>query len=278
MKKQKEIKKAKPFIKWVGGTRQLMETILSLVPKDINTYYEPFLGGGAVLYSIEAKNKKASDVNSELINTYNTIKNKLEELKKELKKHVNEEEYFYMVRAWDRDENYLTKYTDVERASRFIFLNKTAFNGMWRENKKGHFNVPFGRMKNPKILDTENLPLCNKFFQDIDFSTKSFNDILSEIKEGDFIYLDPPYVPLSVTSSFTSYNKENFSLKMQQELKNFCDELNKKKVKFLLSNSSADFVLDLYKDYDITLVDAKRTINSKGDGRGSVKEVLVKNY
>lgn len=275
---KKEEQKAKPFIKWVGGKRQLMDVILSKVPSDINTYYEPFLGGGAVLYNIKAKSKKGSDVNAELINTYNVIKNKKNELIDVLGDFKNTEEDFFKIRNWDREEDFLSKYSDVQRAARFIFLNKTAFNGMWRENSKGQFNVPFGKMTNPTIVDEDNLNLCESFFKDIEFRVKSFKDILDEVKSGDFVYLDPPYVPLSATSSFTSYNKDNFTLKMHQELKDFCDALTKKGVKFLLSNSSAEFVVDLYKDYTIEYVNAKRAINSNGEGRGSVKEVLVRNY
>lgn len=275
---KKEETKAKPFIKWVGGKRQLLPVILERIPKDINTYYEPFIGGGALMYNIKSKAKKASDINEELINTYNTIKNNYKGLAIELAKHNNDEESFYKVRNWDKEEDYKTKYSEVERAARFIFLNKTAFNGMYRENSKGYYNVPFGRMVNPTILDESNLKLCNDFFQDIEFNTYSFHQILEEAVPGDFIYLDPPYVPLSATSSFTSYSKDNFTLQMHLDLKEFCDKLTEKGINFMLSNSSAQFVVDLYKDYTVELIDARRSINSKGDSRGNVKEVLVRNY
>ena len=271
-------KKAKPFIKWVGGKRQLLSTILEKTPKTINTYFEPFVGGGALFFNIEAKNKHIADVNPELINTYTVVRDNVEQLIEELSKFENTKEMFLEVRSWDREENFLTKRTDIQRAARFIFLNKTAFNGMWRENKKGFFNVPFGKMKNPTILDSINLRLCSEYLKNTEIECCSFEELLPKIKKGDFVYLDPPYVPISATSSFTSYSKGNFDLKMQESLKEFCDSLDKKGVKFILSNSAAEFVLDLYKDYNVEFVYAKRAINSKGDGRGPVKEVLVSNY
>ena len=276
----KESPKAKPFIKWVGGKRQLLPTLLKKIPKDINTYYEPFVGGGAVMYRIDSNRKHITDINPELINTYTIVRDRVEDLIDELSKeeYKNDLETYLEIRAWDRDEDFVDNRTELQRAARFIYLNKTSFNGMWRENKKGQFNVPFGKMNNPKILDDVNLRLCSQFLQDVEIECCSFESLLDNIGKDDFVYLDPPYVPLSATSSFTSYSKGNFDLKMQKSLKEFCDELNKKGVKFILSNSSAEFVLELYKDYNIEEVYAKRAINSKGDGRGPVKEVLVSNF
>lgn len=286
--------KAKPFIKWVGGKRQLLPKILEIIPKEINSYFEPFIGGGALYFNIDAKKYYISDINEELINLYSTIKNNKELLINELK--LIETEYFsykkgdkesdlksmekvyYKYRNVDRTEDYHS-WSDPKKAARFIFLNKTGFNGLYRVNKKGQNNTPFGKYYSPNILDQENLSLCSlKLNLNTTITHSSFEDILNKVKKGDFVYFDPPYVPLNKTSNFTSYSKENFNLEMQLKLKKLCDNLTKKGVKFLLSNSSADFVLDLYKEYQITMIDASRSINSDGAKRGAVKEVLVKNY
>lgn len=288
------MEKAKPFIKWVGGKRQLLPKILELVPKNINTYYEPFIGGGAVYFNIEAKNYNISDINHELVNLYDNIKNNSEKLFKELKKIQdsydklrtdNKEsdlekmsEFYYNMRNIDREEEY-KKWSSEKKAARFIFLNKTAFNGLYRVNKKGQHNVPFGKYYKPTIFDKENLIQCKLRLNDnTQISINSFEHVLEKAKKGDFVYFDPPYVPLNKTSNFTSYAKESFDKEMQIKLKETCDKLTEKGVNWMLSNSSADFVLELYKDYNINLVDASRNINSKGDKRGTVKEVLVTNY
>jgi len=288
------MEKAKPFIKWVGGKRQLLPKILELVPKNINTYYEPFNGGGAVYFNIEAKKYNISDINNELVNLYDNIKNNSTKLFKELKKIQdlydnlrtdNKDsdlekmaEFYYKMRNIDREEEY-KKWSSERKAARFIFLNKTAFNGLYRVNKKGQHNVPFGKYYKPTIFDKENLVQCNlRLNNNTEISINSFEHVLDKAKKGDFVYFDPPYVPLNKTSNFTSYAKESFDKEMQIKLKEICDKLTEKGVNWMLSNSSADFVLDLYRDYNINLVDASRNINSKGDKRGTVKEVLVTNY
>ena len=181
-----DMKKAKPFIKWVGGTRQLLPIILENIPSDINTYYEPFVGGGALLFNIKAKSYFISDINGELINVYNNIKNNKEELieiladmSNKYKKATDPKSYYLEIRAWDREDTFSQK-TSVERAARFIFLNKTAFNGMWRVNSKGQHNVPFGKMQNPTILDKENIILCNQYLSSVDIEQGSFEQILAK--------------------------------------------------------------------------------------------------
>lgn len=269
----------KPFLKWVGGKRQLLPEIHKRFPVKFNKYFELFVGGGAVLFSLENGKieKHINDYNEELINTYLTIKNDVNSLIRSLSRHKNTPEHYYMTREKDRKSNY-NKLTNVQRASRFIYLNKTGYNGLYRVNAKGEANTPFGRYANPKILDKENLLKCSEFLQNVSISCGDFYDCLDMIKENDFVYLDPPYDPVSKTANFSSYTKNGFNDDMQKKLKNFCDEVNNKNAYFLLSNSCTPFIVDLYSSYKIDEVRASRAINCKGNGRGKVSEVLVRNY
>lgn len=271
------MEKAKPFIKWVGGKRQLLDHIEQNLPTEFNNYFELFIGGGALFFHLQKQNSTLNDINEELVNLYKVVKNNVEELIDDLKRHQNNKEYFYQIRALDREDGY-QELSPVVKASRFIYLNKTCFNGLYRVNKKGYFNTPFGSYNNPKIVDEENLRLASQNLQNVKICQGSFLEREDEIKKGDFVYLDPPYAPLSATSNFTSYTKEDFNNDMQVQLRDFCRRLNEKGAYFLLSNSSAPLIYDLYKDFTIVEVLAKRNINSKGDKRGAVKEVLVKNY
>lgn len=270
-----------PFLKWVGGKRQLMPSIVEHLPENIKDYkyIEPFIGGGAVLFNLQPKNAIINDYNEELINVYQVIKNNLDELITDLKKHKNEAEYFYSIRSLDRNGEF-KKLTDVQRASRIIYLNKTCFNGLYRVNNAGEFNSPFGRYKNPNIVNEPTLKAVNKFLNsnNIDIKSGDYSDVLKQADKKCFVYLDPPYHPISESSNFTGYVQGGWNMYDQIDLKTACDELNKKGVKFLLSNSSADFIKDLYKDYKITIVKANRAINSNGADRGEVDEVLIRNY
>lgn len=268
-----------PFVKWAGGKRQLLNEIEKYIPKKITTYYEPFLGGGAVLFHLQPKKAIVNDSNSELINVYLTIKNNVDELIADLSKHKNEEEYYYKVREMDRTGE-LEHLSNVQRASRIIFLNKTCYNGLFRVNSQGHFNVPFGRYKNPNIVNDVVLKAVSKYLNenDITFLNGDFEDALSGIRKGAFVYFDPPYYPLSDSSSFTGYTLDGFSKDDQIRLKAVCDKLHERGIKFLLSNSSAPFIIDLYKDYKIEFVGANRSINSVAENRGEVQEILVRNY
>lgn len=268
----------KPVIKWVGGKRQLINELKSFLPKDYNRYFEPFIGGGALFFSLKHQNSFISDYNHELTNLYSTIKNDTDKLIKDLKKHKNTEEYYYEMRALDRDEKKYKRLSNVKKASRFIYLNKTGFNGLYRVNSKGQNNVPYGKYKNPKWLDEENLKECSKLLAHTEIQTGDFEVIKDHIKEGDFVYFDPPYVPLNETSSFTSYTDQGFDAKMQERLKELCDYIDSIGAYFMLSNSHTDYILDLYKDYDIKTVMATRAVNSKASGRGKIKEVVVLNY
>lgn len=279
MKKNK-ILLAAPVLKWVGGKRQLMGEIEKVLPKTYTTYYEPFIGGGAVLFELQPKKAVINDVNSELINLYNVIKDDVELLIEDLRKHENTSEYFYTIRERDRDRELYEKLSNIEKASRIVYLNKTCFNGLFRVNKSGEFNSPFGKYKNPNIVDEVTLRAVSKYFNkaDIKILNSDFEQSLKGIRKGSFVYLDPPYDPVSSSANFTGYDKGGFNRDEQIRLKKLCDKLDKKGVKFLLSNSATDFIKDLYKDYNIKVVKAKRAINSNGNARGEVDEVLVRNY
>lgn len=270
-----------PFLKWVGGKRQIMPSIVEHLPENIKDYkyIEPFIGGGAVLFNLQPKNAIINDYNEELINVYQVIKNNLDELIADLKKHKNEAEYFYSIRSLDRNGEF-KKLTAIQRASRVIFLNKTCFNGLYRVNSAGEFNSPFGRYKNPNIVNEPTLKAVNKFLNsnNIDIKSGDYSEILKQVDKKCFVYLDPPYHPISESSNFTGYIQGGWNIYDQIDLKTACDELHKKGVKFLLSNSSAEFIRDLYKDYKITIVKANRAINSNGADRGEVDEVLIRNY
>lgn len=269
-----------PVLKWVGGKRQLLPEIRKYIPEKISIYYEPFVGGGAVLFDLQPKKAVINDNNKELINLYEVIKNDVDSLIENLKKHKNENDYYYKIRDLDRNKEKYNQLTAVERASRILFLNKTCYNGLFRVNRAGEFNVPFGRYKNPNIVNEITLKAVSNYFNkaDITFKCGDFEEVVKGIRKGAFVYFDPPYYPISDSSSFTGYTKSGFDRGEQERLKKLCDRLNKRGIKFLLSNSASEFILDLYKDYKIQIVRAKRGINSKADKRGEVEEVLVRNY
>ncbi|WP_432784662.1 Modification methylase DpnIIA [Oligella sp. MSHR50489EDL] len=270
-----------PFLKWAGGKRQLLAEICRLLPDDYarHTHIEPFIGGGSVLFHLQPERAVINDVNDELINAYLVIKNHPEALIKDLKKHKNNAEYFYAIRALDRSESF-TDLSPIERASRLIYLNKTCFNGLYRVNKAGYFNAPFGRYKNPNIINEAVIRAVSHFLntRQITISCGHYADTLKNIDQNAFVYFDPPYHPVSRSANFTGYVKGGFDENDQIALKAVCDELHKKGIKFLLSNSATEFILDLYSDYDVHIVQARRAINSKALKRGGVEEVLVRNY
>lgn len=268
---------SKPVIKWVGGKRQLMEDIKKNMPKEYNKYFEPFIGGGALFFELKQEEAIINDYNHELTNLYEIIKNKPKELIKDLAKHQNTEEYYYSIRELDRKPNY-KRMSNVKKASRFIFLNRTGYNGLYRVNKQGQNNVPFGRYTEPKILDKENILACSETLKSTIILTGDFENIKEYIKKGDFVYFDPPYTPLNATSNFTAYTDKGFDDNMQFRLKKLCDYINSIGAYFLLSNSYTDFILNLYSEYKIVTVEANRALNCKANGRGKIKEVLVRNY
>lgn len=269
-----------PVVKWVGGKRQLLEVITPLLPKRITSYCEPFLGGGAVLFSVQPKKAIVNDLNKELITTYEVIRDDVESLIVSLKKHENTPEYFYALRDLDRNKEFYMDMDKIEKASRLLYLNKTCFNGLFRVNSSGEFNSPFGYYKNPNIVNDSVLRAVNKYFNanKIEFYSEDFSETLQRVSKGSFVYLDPPYDPVSDTANFTGYNKGGFDRSEQIRLKECCDELTSRGIKFMLSNSATSFIKELYKDYNITIVQAKRAINADAGKRGAVEEVLIRNY
>jgi DNA adenine methylase len=274
-------KLAQPFLKWAGGKRQLLPEIRKYIPKKINTYYEPFIGAGAVLFDLQPKKAVMNDINVELVNVYNVVKDNVDELIEDLKKHENDSEYFYAIRDLDRQPKY-KELTPVERASRVIYLNKTCFNGLFRVNSQGQFNVPFGKYKNPQIVNEIVLKAVHNFFSsnEVTILNTDFEKVVENAKKGDFVYFDPPYDPVSDTSSFTGYSLDGFNKDDQIRLRDLCVELDKKGCKFLLSNSATDFIKEIYeeKGFHIEIVSATRNINSVASKRGKIDEVLVMNY
>lgn len=270
-----------PILKWMGGKRQLLPEIRKHIPDDIESvrYYEPFFGGGAVLFDLKPRNAVISDINCELINVYQVIKSHPEELIAELQKYPHDKDYFYKIRGVDRKGEF-SNWSNVQKAARIIYLNKTCYNGMYRVNSNGYFNVPFGRYKNPTIVNDSAIRNLSEFFNANNIVIKSgdYKKVLARIKAPAFVYLDPPYHPVSDTSSFTGYIVGGWNKEQQQELKQYCDKLNKRGAKFLLSNSCTPFIKELYRDYQIDIVKATRHINSQPTGRGLVDEVLVRNY
>jgi len=270
-----------PFLKWVGGKRQLISSIVEQLPKDIHKrrYFEPFIGGGAVFFHLQPKNAVINDFNRELINVYNVIKDSLDGLIADLKTHKNTSEYFYRIRELDRTEKF-KELSEIQRASRIIYLNKTCYNGLYRVNNAGEFNAPFGRYKKPNIVNEPVLKAVNDFLNtnQIKISNTDYANILNEVNEKSFVYIDPPYYPISESSNFTGYIQGGWNINDQIRLREFCDRLNEKGVKFLQSNSFHSLIKTQYTNYQISVVQAKRVVNSQGADRGAVKELLIRNY
>lgn len=275
--------KPKPFVKWVGGKRQLLKQFrdLNLYPPENfdpnnSTYFEPFVGGGAVFFDLFPANARLSDLNQELVITYNVIKSNVEELIQSLQKHIHSKEYYLEIRA-----KKIKDLTDIDIASRFIYLNRTGFNGMYRVNKSGGFNVPFGKYNNPLICDEVNLRRVSQALQNVSIKYQDYKAILAEAQKGDFVYFDPPYFPVSKTASFTSYTADAFLEKEQIELRDTFIKLHKRGCFVMLSNSDTPFINEIYSGIEgvkNNKIIAGRSINSKGSGRGKITEVLITNY
>ena len=268
---------AKPFLKWAGGKRQLLSEIAKHIPAGIDRYYEPFLGGGAVFFELHKLNlferAAISDLNSDLMFTYYVIRDNLNRLIHILNKMPYNEDFYYQERAKDP-----ANLSAVDRAARMIYLNRTCFNGLYRVNKKGKFNVPMGKYTNPKIVDAENLQAVRLVLKDVLMRTLSFDNAVRHATSEDFIYFDPPYLPLSETASFTAYAACGFCYDEQVKLAELMFSLKQRNIKALLSNSYTPETRKLYKGLDIHTVSAKRNINSKGGKRGKVTELLVRTY
>jgi DNA adenine methylase len=326
----------RPFVKWVGGKIQLLPELIARISTNFSRYIEPFIGGGTLFFYLQHKQLEACretteshppkpavviDINEELINTYQVIRDNPEELIADLKKHIYDPEYYYQIRNIDRVDDYRS-WSKIQKASRLIYLNKTCFNGLYRVNSKGHFNSPIGKYKNPKIVDEINLRTCSQFLQNTKIICGSFLEVeklveenaispsqgdISErlspesnsgraadvdaarplkapcvykpraISKDDFVYFDPPYAPLNATSNFTEYSQNGFDESMQLSLRDLCLRLDRLSVRFMVSNSNAPLILDLYRDFNIELIYANRAINSKADKRGKIPEVVITN-
>ena len=273
---------AQPFLKWAGGKRQLLPVIKEYLPKKFTQYYEPFVGAGAVLFSLQPRKSIINDTNSELINCYRVIKDNPEELLKLCQEHRdnNSKEYFYSLREQDRKNDFKDK-SPQERAARIIYLNKTCFNGLFRVNSSGQFNVPYGNYSNPTIANTAVIKSVSAYLnqRDVKILEGDFAKAVSTARKGAFIYFDPPYHPISDTSSFTGYSVNGFGEAEQVRLKELCDELTERGCQVLVSNSSADLIKKIYSgnNYQIEEVKASRAINAVGSKRGRINELLIHN-
>ncbi len=274
-----------PFVKWAGGKSQLLSQFESYFPASFGRYVEPFVGGGAVFFHLYNQGRLAGketvliDQLEELINGYHAVQSQVEALIAELGRHEPHKldaEYYYRVRAWDRDPAYAAR-SDVERAARFLFLNHTCYNGLYRVNRRGQFNVPFGRYRNPTVYDGENLRAVSRALRGVRLLVADFTRCLDWAEPGDFVYLDPPYHPLSDTANFTSYTSADFGVDDQQRLAALFRELDRRGCQVMLSNSCTDFVRRLYDGYEQVQVQAIRAISSRGDDRGAIPELLVIN-
>ena len=266
--------RATPFLKWVGGKTRLLAELQRHLPArtKVKRYHEPFVGGGALFFAALPKRASLSDLNGELVHCYREVQGNVAGVLDALARHVYERSHFEMVRALDP-----LSLDPSRRAARFIYLNKTCFNGLWRVNKKGQFNVPFGKYKDPKFCDTAGLLRASHALQGAHLEVRGYAEAALAAAEGDFVYFDPPYDPVSPTASFTSYTKDAFGWQQQEELAELCATLNRRGVRFLLSNSATPRIRALYRNFEQRIVRAPRAINSKADARGMVDEILVFN-
>ena len=281
--KIKEIKEVtlQPFTKWTGGKRQLLPVIRELIPKTYNRYFEPFVGGGALFFDLAPKDAVINDFNAELINCYQQIKDNPQELVEILKvqQDYHSKEYYLDLRSADRDER-IDMMSEVQRAARILYMLRVDFNGLYRVNSKNQFNVPYGRYKNPKIVDEELIFAISVYLNNnqLEIKTGDFEKAVLDVQPGDFVYFDPPYIPLSETSAFTSYTHEGFSYDDQVRLRDTFKKLSDAGAYVMLSNSSSFLVEELYRDFNIHYVEATRTNGAKSSSRGKISEIIVTNY
>ncbi|HEY9841827.1 MAG: DNA adenine methylase [Candidatus Sericytochromatia bacterium] len=270
----------KPFLKWAGGKRQLLPVLTQHLPPGFHTYYEPFIGAGAMLLELQPRQAVINDLNQELISCYRVIQKHPEELIAQLQTHRNSADYFYGIRGLDRKPEVFEQLDEIQRASRMIYLNKTCYNGLYRVNRKGEFNAPFGRYRNPCILDEAGIRAIHRFFnaRPVKIHNTDFELAVSGARSGDFVYFDPPYDPVSHSASFTAYQQCGFGRNEQRRLARVVHDLTRRGCRVMLSNSATDFIRSLYKELHVIRVAATRRINSVGSGRGEIDELLVLNY
>jgi DNA adenine methylase len=269
---QGEKRGSRPFLKWAGGKRQLLPALLAHVPERIECYIEPFVGGGALFFQLRPRSALLADVNERLVRTYRGVRDHVDDVIGLLKDYPHDEKFFYDLREVDIDAR-----TDAEVAAWFIYLNRTGFNGLYRVNRRNLFNVPFGRYVNPTICDETTLRSCSAALSRAELLVADFEVVANKAHSGDFVYFDPPYVPLSATSSFTSYTSNGFGPDAQTRLRDVAFALKQRGVNVLLSNASAPLVRDLYeRGFETTEVSATRLVNSKVSGRGAITELIIR--
>lgn len=274
--------KGKPFVKWAGGKRQIIDKLKEYVPDEYDTYYEPFISGGALLFELSPKKAVINDLNEELMNVYNCLCNE-EKFKKmcNLLNHYeaeHSEEFYYEIRNKDKNKNAYNRLSDYTKAARTIYLNKACFNGLYRVNSKNEFNVPFGKKTKINTYEGSNLITVSNYLtmNDIKIQSVDFEESLKTAKKGDFVYIDPPYD--SDTSTFNNYTEDGFGKEEQRRLAQVYKDLDKRGVYVMLSNHNTTLINELYKDYHIHIIEAKRNINANGKKRGKVEEVIITNY
>ena len=274
--------KGKPFVKWAGGKRQIIDKLKEHVPEEFGTYFEPFVGGGALLFELEPEKAVINDSNRELMNVYECIQDetKLEKMLRELDKYEanHSEEFYFEIRNKDRDKAKFWKIVDYKRAARTIYLNKACFNGLYRVNSRNEFNVPFNKKDKINTYDGPNMRTIHAYFnyRDVTLLSCDFEEAVKDAKKGDFIYFDPPYD--SDTSTFNSYTEDGFDRNEQVRLASVFKKLSDRGCYVMLSNHNTSLIKELYKDFNVHIVEAKRNINANGKKRGKVEEVIITNY
>lgn len=264
---------ARPFLKWAGGKGQLLAQYHGFYPTQYGRYFEPFLGGGAVFFDLGPRRAVLSDVNPELVNVYECVRDRVDRLIPLLQEHQrrHDREHYYRVRARVPRHR-------IQRAARLLYLNKTCFNGLYRENAKGQFNVPMGRYHNPRICDPDLLQAAAQALAGVEIHRRPFTEVVHQAQPGDFVYFDPPYFPLSPTSSFTAYSRYAFGEPEQIQLRDTFVHLAQRGVQVMLSNSDCPLIQDLYSSWPRHPIAATRAINSKADRRGKITELLITSY
>lgn len=262
---------AKPFLKWAGGKKKLLNDLLKVIPAEYNNYFEPFLGSGALFFALQPHKAHLSDLNKELINTYTQIKINSDEVIKFLKQMNFDSDNYYKIRAMKTNNNIL-------RAARFIYLNKTCWNGLYRENSRGEFNVPIGRYRNPLICDEENLRNVNMVLKRAVIKHADFENAVKNAKKNDLVYFDPPYTTSHKNNSFIEYNSQIFSLDDQIRLKNIMHDLNNRGCKIIMSNADHKFIKNLYEGFNIVVVSRKSVIAADVGKRKVVTELIITNF
>ncbi|MCU0661056.1 MAG: DNA adenine methylase [Myxococcota bacterium] len=263
----------RPFLKWVGGKGQLVSRLRELLPSGFHHYFEPFVGGGALFFDVKPGKATLSDLNHELMACYEVVQNDVAGLIAMLADYVYDKDRYYEVRSWDPQN-----LEPTARCARTIYLNKTGFNGLYRVNSKGLFNVPFGRHVSPTLCDEKNLRACAKALQGVTLACKPFEHVLEAARSGDFVYFDPPYIPVSRSANFTAYARNGFDMNDQEKLAQVFDELAQRNVNVMLSNSDVPWMHERYARHTVRLIRARRNVNCNSASRGAINEVVVTSY